>query len=225
MKGSVLSLVATESPLSSLFDALMERSSSWQRLVRVTAYVLRFIHNARKTSRRPDAKTLSFDETKEARILWLQQAQSCFQEDIKQLKRNDEVSSHSKLLQLAPFVDEFGLLRVGGRIRNSELPTETQHPVILPKEHRATQLILIDEHIRNLHPGVSALFVIVRQRYWILGARNLIRKITHNCIKCYRQKRTSTQQFLADLPAIRVRQAHPFQHIGVDYAGPLTLNK
>ncbi|XP_017465123.1 PREDICTED: uncharacterized protein LOC108358351 [Rhagoletis zephyria] len=157
MKSSVLSSVATESPLSSSFDTLMQRSSSWQWLVLVTAYVLRFIRNARKTSCRPDVKTLSFDEIKEARVLWLQQVQSCFQEDIQQLKRNDEMSSHSKLLQLAPFVDEFGLLRVGGRIRNSELPAETHHPVIFSKEHRATELILIDEHIRNLHPGVSAL--------------------------------------------------------------------
>jgi len=54
----------------------------------------------------------------------------------------------------------------------------------------------------NLHPGVSSLFVIVRQRFWIIGARNLIRRITHDCLSCFRQSHHTAKQEMADLRII-----------------------
>ncbi|XP_044573971.1 uncharacterized protein LOC123258159 [Drosophila ananassae] len=91
----------------------------------------------------------------------------------------------------------------------------------MPKSHRITKLILEHKHRIHLHPGVSTLFVIARQRNWVFGARNLIRKITHDCLKCFRQRQ---HQFMSDLPAVRVRQASvSFANTGCDYAGPITL--
>ncbi|XP_044574077.1 uncharacterized protein LOC123258271 [Drosophila ananassae] len=104
---------------------------------------------------------------------------------------------------------------------NSELPADVQHPIILPKSHRITKLILELEHRIHLHPGVSALFV--SERYWVFGARNLIRKITHDCLKCFRQRQHTSHQVMSDLPSVRVRQAFPFANTGCDYAGPITL--
>ncbi|XP_044574130.1 uncharacterized protein LOC123258330 [Drosophila ananassae] len=108
-------------------------------------------------------------------------------------------------------------------LANSELPADVQHPIILPKSHRITKLSLEHEHRIHLHPGVSALFVIARQRYWVFGARNFIRKITHDCLKCFRQRQHTSHQFMSDLPSVRVRQAFPFANTGCDYAGPITL--
>ncbi len=112
---------------------------------------------------------------------------------------------------------------MGGRLGNSELPADVQHPIILPKSHRITKLILEHEQRIQLHPGISALFVIARQRYWVFGALNLIRKITHNCLKCFKQRQHTSHQFISDLPSARVRQAFPFANTGCDYAGPITL--
>ncbi|XP_046868544.1 uncharacterized protein LOC124460997 [Drosophila willistoni] len=120
-------------------------------------------------------------------------------------------------------IDKDGLLRVGGRLHHSQLSTEAKHPVLLPKSHRITKLILEYEHRVNLHPGVSSLFVMVRQTFWIFGARNLIRKVTHDCLACFRQRHHTSQQRMADLPSIRVTQALPFVNTGCDYAGPILL--
>jgi len=89
---------------------------------------------------------------------------------------------------------ENGLLRVGGRLSNS----------LLPKHHHISQLIL--EHGHRIHfPGVTALTVIVRQQYWIVGARNMIHKLTHACRKFFRQLYKTTYQYMADLSGVRVR--------------------
>jgi len=100
-----------------------------------------------------------------------------------------------------------GLLRVGGRLSNSVQPEEVKHPILLPKHHHISLTILEHEHRIHFHPGVTALFVIARQQYWIVYARNTIRKLTHACHKCFRQRHKTTDQYMADSPAVRVRQA------------------
>ncbi|KAH8351781.1 hypothetical protein KR084_003960 [Drosophila pseudotakahashii] len=145
-------------------------------------------------------------------------------EDRNLLKEN-KLRSRSQLIKLSPFVCKDGLLRVGGRLGNSQLPADVKHPILRPKSHRITRMILEHEHTANLHPGVSALFVITRQKYWIFGARNLIRNLVHNCVKCFRQRNITERQFMADLPGIRITEALPFQHSGCDYAGPLILKE
>ncbi|KAL7725745.1 hypothetical protein ACLKA6_000636 [Drosophila palustris] len=217
MKTTTMLSVAADNAATSPLDELVNRVSSWTKFVRIVAYVLRFARRKRISG------ALTFDETSEARTFALRYAKEVFQHDRQLLLNKQPLRNDSKLRTLAPLIDDFGLLRVGGRLSNSELPFCAKHPIILPKSHRITKLILEHEHWTHLHPGVSALFVIVRQRYWILGARNLIRKITHDCLKCFRHRHHTAQQFMADLPAVRVTQAFPFENTGCDYAGPISL--
>ena len=68
------------------------------------------------------------------KIFLLVQAES-FANDIKQLKSQKKmVSESSSISQLDPFLDNRGNLRVGGRLRKSNLSQEENHPVILPKK-------------------------------------------------------------------------------------------
>nr|XP_043067308.1 uncharacterized protein LOC122321443 [Drosophila bipectinata] len=207
----------------SAFDDLVERVSSWQKLVHTVGYVLRFIRRLKKTRNRAESTTLSFEEIKAARLVCLRNAQACFGEDRMLLQTNQPLRNRSQLSKLAPFIGSDDLLRVGGRLRQSKLPEEVKHPILLLKAHRITKLLLEHEHWVNLHPGTSALFVITRQRYWVIGARNLIRKVTHNCIRCFRQRHHTTHQLMADLPSIRITQSLPFVNSGCDYAGPIIL--
>jgi len=59
------------------------------------------------------------------------------------------VSKKSSLLSLNPFLDGNQLIRVGGRLQHSELALDQQHPLILPKEHYITSLIIEDTHEKN----------------------------------------------------------------------------
>ena len=47
------------------------------------------------------------------------------------------VAKSSSLYQLDPFIDDNGLLRVGGRLEKSKLNRDTVHPVLLPKKMRS----------------------------------------------------------------------------------------
>ncbi|XP_070074116.1 uncharacterized protein [Drosophila takahashii] len=200
-------------------EALTQRVSSCTKLVHVVAYALRFIQRTRtiKLEALTNGARLTLEEIQAARILCLREAQKCFMDDRNLLTENKPLRSRSQLIKLSPFVCKDGLLRVEGRLANSQLPADVKHPILLPKSHRITRMILEHEHTANLHPGVSALFVFTRQKYWIFGARNLIRNLVHNCVKC--------DQFMADLPRIRITEVLPFQHSGCDYAGPFILKE
>ena len=52
----------------------------------------------------------------------------------------------SPLYKLDPFLDEDGVLRVGGRIKHSSLPYDVRHPVILPRKGHVTDMILCHHH-------------------------------------------------------------------------------
>ncbi|GFT00253.1 integrase catalytic domain-containing protein [Trichonephila clavipes] len=80
-----------------------------------------------------------------------------FLAEIKSLQSKGVVSPNSKLRNLNPFIDSDGLLRVGGRLSNSDLPYVNKHPVILPENHNLTVQIIVHFHRKNLHTGASSL--------------------------------------------------------------------
>ena len=57
-----------------------------------------------------------------------------FQQDLLLLKKNLPLPGSSKLKQFSPFVDikRYGVLRVGGSLKNAPVDYETQHPILLP---------------------------------------------------------------------------------------------
>jgi hypothetical protein len=95
--------------------------------------------------------------------------------------------------------------------------------MIFPASHHLTKLIVSAEHIRLLHAGPQLLTASLRETYWIPKLRNLVKAVTHQCLKCYRFKAQATQQLMGELPATRVHPSRPFLTTGVDYAGPVSL--
>ncbi|XP_072375734.1 uncharacterized protein [Diabrotica undecimpunctata] len=75
------------------------------------------------------------------------------QKEIKDLISN--IVLKSPLSTLSPFVDGDGLLRVGGRLHNSNILYTQKHPIILPKASHVTDLIIRHEHLKLLHAGPS----------------------------------------------------------------------
>ena len=57
-------------------------------------------------------------------------------------KRNNAMKQTSSLFPLDPYVDSDGLIRVGGRMRNADFPTGIEHPIILPRKHHVTDLVI-----------------------------------------------------------------------------------
>jgi len=109
--------------------SILDKFASYSRLLRVMAYCFRFL---------PDCKNvggLTAEEIVKAEIRVFKILQSSrFAEEIKKLKNNSPINKDT-LANLNPFLDENGLVRVGGRLQNSQLSFGQKHPVILPNRH------------------------------------------------------------------------------------------
>lgn len=130
---------------------------------------------------------------------------------MERLKRN------SKLKNVNPFIDNKGLLRVGGRLTNSVLSYDQKHSIILSNKHKLTHLTVTHEHIKNLHVGIQNLLSIITLKYWLINGKNVIKSVTRSCIRCARLK-AKPANFLVGL---RVIPCRPFSKCGEDYAGPV----
>ena len=63
------------------------------------------------------------------------------------------VMKASTLYEMYPFLDNDGVLRVGGRLRNAEIPAAAKYPVVLPKKEQVTRLIISHYHDSIYHQG------------------------------------------------------------------------
>ena len=54
---------------------------------------------------------------------------------------------------LSPVIDSDGIIRIGSRLANSDLSNEARHPVIIPKDHPVSNLIIAHFHEKCNHQG------------------------------------------------------------------------
>ncbi|XP_036146395.1 uncharacterized protein LOC118646807 [Monomorium pharaonis] len=208
---------------TSVIDSLLRGHSSLSRVERVLAWIVRFGRNARLKHDERKFGHISTAEIRDAHLLLIIAIQKThFADATAKLVARKPITTSSNLLSLSPFVDERGVLRVGGRIQNSQLPFETKHPIVLPSNNKFTQMLFEREHRRLMHIGPQALLYSIREKYWPLKGKNIARGIVHNCITCSRNKPRLLSQVMGQLPADRVTPKRPFFVIGVDFAGPIT---
>ncbi|XP_076660035.1 uncharacterized protein LOC143363312 [Halictus rubicundus] len=207
---------------------LESRFSSWPKLIRVTAYMFRFLQACRKgpSAPRPSpvGRALTAAECNSAKLWWLKYLQSTlFPVELDALRRKRYLSRNCSILSLDPFLDSDGLLRVGGRLHRAPLPFNSKHPIIL-SSHPLVRLIIEQAHLRSLHGGLQLTLSTLRQTFWILRARSLVKAAIHSCVVCVRERAAVPEQLMGRLPESRVSpQTKCFSHCGVDYAGPIQV--
>ncbi|VEN44957.1 unnamed protein product [Callosobruchus maculatus] len=200
------------------------RFSILNRLVRSFAYVLRFLSNSRLPEDKRHLSYLTVPELQMSLHTLLKYAQlESFSEDYSKLQKGKQLQNGSKLLSLNPFIDKNGLLRVGGRLENSEFSFDKKHPIIVDSHHHMTKLIFESEHKLLLHAGPQLLLNHIREKYWPIRGRNLARSVVRNCVRCSRFAQETMQPLMGNLPEARVKPALPFTSVGVDYAGYFNL--
>ncbi|XP_066590622.1 uncharacterized protein [Prorops nasuta] len=207
-------------------DTLLDRFSSLMKLFRVAAYCLRFIVNCRnKKKGLPSIHGfLSSQELQSSRICLIRLAQSsAFPDDLIRLKNKQLLPRKSVLQKLRPFLDEYGIIRVGGRLTHSSLPFPVKHPAILPKRSHLSQLFIKQAHVLALHGGPALTMGTLLQHVWIIGARSLVKRHVRACIRCHRARPRLATQLMGDLPSSRITPSRPFMTTGLDYAGPFWL--
>ena len=213
----VHSMLTTEKSRISLSEIIdCEMFGDLHRLLRVTAYVLKFINLLQHKIGRltaPLTKNLTAADVAEVKRLWLRESQRTLPE---------EKQFEAWKRQFGLFIDKDGLYRCQGRLSNADLTISAKHPILLPKKHHLTVLLVKHSHKRVMHNGVKETLTELRTEYWIVRGRQFVRHLLHTCTVCRRvDGMPYSYPQPPPLPEFRVQPSSPFTHTGVDFAGPL----
>ena len=127
----------------------------------------------------------------------------------------------SSLYRLDPFIDGEGLLRVGGRIRNADLPDDVKHPYILPRKSHVTELIVRHYHQQVKHQGRGINHGAIRSSgIWIIGGASVVAHHISKCVTCRKLRSAPCEQKMANLPTDCLEPSPPFTYTATDYFGP-----
>ncbi|KAL0840413.1 hypothetical protein ABMA28_015670 [Loxostege sticticalis] len=203
-------------------NELISKWSSDSKLFHVFSYILRFLHNCKNKNNKITG-AISCEEQKQAtyKLIKLTQRES-FPNEYKLLQNNMELPKASGIQKLKPFLEN-GLIRVGGRLSQSQYEYDKKHPIILHSNHTLTKLIMRNEHVRLMHAGPQLLLSSVKERFWPIKGKQLANRIIRECVPCFRAKPETPTPIMGDLPSSRVHPAPPFYTVGLDYAGPFLL--
>ena len=203
-----------------------KRFSNWTRLVRLQARVMRVIYNMKYPKDRVTGKELNPEEITDAEedVLRLAQCEA-FNPEYVALASGKSLPRGSPLAKLNPRLDSQGIIRCDGRLTFAEhLPYDVRFPIILPRKHWVTKLIVKHYHEKANHSaGTNFILSQLSSRFWIIAAREEIRDCEAECNGCKKRKNKLASQIMAPLPQVRLRLSYrAFDQVGVDYAGPFT---
>ena len=236
-EAKVLGTSATEKQREPCDD--FERFSSWSKLRRVTAWILRYISTLKRRCalRKRDEPVvynetyspLSVDEIRAAERHVIQHVQSKhFKEELSKLsgsRPETKLKRESCIHQLDPVLID-GLLCVGGRLHHAPIGDDIKHPAILPKNHHVSEMIVRYYHVLSAHSGVEHTLSLIREKFWIVNARSLVKRLVHRCVPCRRRQAPVGEQKMANLPRDRVTPSKPpFTYVGVDCFGPFMVKR
>ena len=181
----------------------VHRFSSWLRLFKTTAQVIRFVLRLR--SRNSDTGLITSD-FQLARLLLIRQSQAkSFSSTVAHLNCNLRPSPQDKLLPYNPVLDDQGILRSADRLKYAPLPESTRLPIIPDAKNPIVKLLVEHSHAVCHHAGPEYVKVFLQRRYLIIGVRCALRSVSHRCSACRRFRAENIQPFIcsATLPPFR----------------------
>ena len=205
------------------------RYNSYTKLTRATALAFMFCRillSTRPSRIRLQPSPLTVSQLTEAEeFLYRQSQHRSFGEELSRLTASQPVKQSSRLKAVNPFINQQGVLCVGGRLSKSCVSLLQAQPPILCASDHLTIIIFEHYHRAEGHCGPTALLALLSTRVYVLSARRLARSVCAQCITCRRLSPTPLTQMMGDLPAHRVNPALCFVNTGLDYAGPIQLKR
>ena len=213
-------LSATVIGMATTFE--WQKYSSYDKLLRVVAYVLRLL--SKSTFYRSDSGLITDPselQNAQMRLFYLIQQES-FSVEMMCLLKQSPVSNSSKLSQFSPFIGPQGLLRATGRTKQLTVSIfDAKHPILLDSRHPAVRLYLEQLHETYCHQGVDYLRALVQQQFAIVKLRTALRSIVSKCVTCRKRRAETLNPIISDLPRERLAfKERPFTNTGIDYFGP-----
>lgn len=192
---------------------ILHKFSHYNKIVRITAWIKRFVNNIRVAKDLRMKCELTACEYSVAENLVLKKSQ----------KESFTGESDKRLKGLNVFLDEQQLLRTKKLISNRTDKFEFKYPIILEPSHDVIKSLITYTHKRLNHAGISTTMSCLREHVWIIRSRKAVRSIIQKCVTCRRFAGKSLEAAPASLPHNRVRDAAVFEMTGIDFAGPLYL--
>ncbi|XP_076389575.1 uncharacterized protein LOC143264787 [Megachile rotundata] len=191
----------------------------WPGLLAVARRIRGFFNRWQKKPR----GEIDCDAVLSAEQYWFREIQTeYFAQELDAIGKGKEINRSSKIIQLQPFLDERGILRANGRVTKIAGYEFNNNPIILEGKHPATRALVMEYHRRFFHASRDSVVNELRQKYYIIGLRNLLRSLISKCLVCKLRRGKPTNPKMAALPAGRLAyRERPFTHCGIDYFGPM----
>ena len=194
-------------------NTLLERLDyflDWQRAKRAIARCLKLKESLLKQVKGDDTPTMviKVDDLKKAETEIIKHLQmKFFEEEISFLSqkrhplpgsnisrpRSKFLKRNSPLYKLDPFLDDCGILRVGGRLGLSNFHSDVKNLIILPRKSHVTDLVVKHFHQSCLHKGRGLTLNSIRANdFWIIGCSSAVAYWISKCVLC-RKLRSSVQ--------------------------------
>ncbi|XP_017482824.1 PREDICTED: uncharacterized protein LOC108371732, partial [Rhagoletis zephyria] len=171
-------------------------------------------------------QNLSAAELRTAEIEVCRLAQrEVFGEEIQLLADGKFLPKSSTIYSLTPILDEDKVLRLAGRIDRAKcVAADTNRPIILPKVHALTTLIVRHFHERYQHQNQDTICSVIRRKFWIPCIRQHVRSAKVHCQLCKNMSAKAKPPLMGQLPEDRlIPFIRPFSYVGLDYFGPLAV--
>ena len=138
---------------SSAVDQLLSRSSCWIEALRRVSWVLKFVDRIKLLKNRVQPEEaqnrLSIEDLEKAkkRIVAVVQRRS-FPAEMMSLEKGIKVQSSSPLITLKLMIKD-GVMRVGGRLLLAPICDDAKNPMLLPKDHHISTILIRHIHESN----------------------------------------------------------------------------
>ncbi|XP_065073846.1 uncharacterized protein LOC135697910 [Ochlerotatus camptorhynchus] len=127
----------------------------------------------------------------------------------------------NSLFKVSPFLDKRGVMRIHSRLGECVFVDESnRYPIVLPREHPVTVLLIRDVHLRYHHHHETCVNE-VRKGFHIPRVRRVYDRVRREYQLCKVIRIAPAPPMMAPLPKARMAAfVRPFSYVGVDFFGP-----
>ena len=153
----------------------ISRFNNYLKLLRITAYVIRFVNNLKQKVKKQslNIQFLQPTDIENAEFEWIRIAQ-------KEVSSSKSYFNQLKI-KFGVIFDNQNILRCGGRLKFSNLRENSKNPTLLLKQSHFSHLVTLFSHLQAKHGGIKDTISQVRSKYWIISIRQLVKSIIKKC--------------------------------------------
>ena len=212
-------------------NLLSSRISSLQKVLRIVAYVLRWIFKydkaphghcmSRLVVTGPNYNDIPPVSASEISDAW-KVAVALAQQDLTD-KDVQRLVPSKNFIKLENYEFKISHIVLGGRVKNIPKTFSQEENIPIIKSGSFAKLVVQYYHNRS-HAQVDTVVSFVRNDIWIIGARKLASAFDRKCIDCLRKRQARAEQVMGDLPECRVSEEFPaWSSVNMDLFGPLEV--